>query len=446
MVATVQVAATNLNEELSCGILAGCVIAKTGTPLSTNATPSFPAQADAVVIGAGAFGFSVGYQLARLGAGHVIVIDQYEPGTQVSPKAAGLFKMIQASETKARLARLAREIVMGFEVGSGVPMPHVQSGSLFVARTMLHAGMVDAETEDAREWGVSLERIDGREAQRLCPYIVSDRFAAVYHVHDDLYIEEPRSMLMAYWQAGAAQGMQVIGHTPVTGIVTSGGAVSAVETSSGAILTPVVVDAAGVWSRLIGEMAGVDVPILPVRHQLRITAPIEGVETEMPIVRITDASAYARPARGGLMYGGFEADPHAIEQIPATGFTLDMVAMDPALPDRFRSEIKDSIPAIANAASQEDRGGLFTMTADGRLLAGPVQSVHGFWVATGCNGSGFSLSSAVGLCLAEWIVNGESPVDLSILAPDRFNGSGMSATELLERSIWQYANYYTPGA
>jgi glycine/D-amino acid oxidase-like deaminating enzyme len=403
-----------------------------------------PTQADAVVIGAGAFGMSIGYQLARLGAGQVVVIDQYEPASQVSPKAAGLFKMIQASDTKTRLARLARNIVTGFETESGVPMPHMKAGSLFVARDPLHAGMVDAETEDARGWGVSLERIDGREAERLCPYIDSDRFLAVYHVHDDIYIEEPRSMLMAYWQAGTALGMQVIGHTPVTGIRTSGGAVSGVETVAGSIETPVVIDAAGVWSRLVGAMAGVDVPVLPVRHQLRITAPIDGVEAEMPIVRITDAAAYARPARGGLMYGGFESDPRPIEDIPTAGFTMDMVAMDPTLPDRFREEIKDSVPSIADAASQEDRGGLFTMTADGRLMAGPVQGVHGFWVATGCNGSGFSLSSGVGLCLAEWIVHGESPIDLAALAPDRFAGSKLSAAELRERAIWQYANYYTP--
>jgi 4-methylaminobutanoate oxidase (formaldehyde-forming) len=121
-----------------------------------------------------------------------------------------------------------------------------------------------------------------------------------------------------------------------------------------------------------------------------------------------------------------------------------MVAMDPALPDRFRSEIQDSVPVVTDAASQEDRGGLFTMTADGRLMAGPVDTVHGFWVATGCNGSGFSLSSAIGKCLAEWIVNGESPIDLAILAPDRFAGTGMSANELRERATWQYANYYTP--
>jgi glycine/D-amino acid oxidase-like deaminating enzyme len=405
-----------------------------------------PTQADVVVIGAGAFGFSVGYQLTRLGAGSVVVLDQYEPATQVSPKAAGLFKMIQASETKTSLARLARKVVTSFETETGVPMPHVQSGSLLIARSGPHASMIDAETEDARDWGVTLERIDGTEARRICPYIVTDRFLAVYHVPDDFYIEEPRSMLMAYWQAGAALGMQVIGHAPVTGITTAGGAVSAVETPNGAIRTPLVIDAAGVWSRLVGAMAGIDVPVLPVRHQLRITAPLEGVEPEMPIVRVTDASGYARPARGGLMYGGFEADPRAVEHIPATGFTLDMVAMDPTLPNRFRAEMQDSVPAIADAASQEDRGGLFTMTADGRLMAGPVNDVHGFWVATGCNGSGFSLSSAIGLCLAEWIVNGESPLDLSILAPDRFAGSNMTEDELRNRAVWQYVNYYTPRA
>jgi glycine/D-amino acid oxidase-like deaminating enzyme len=414
--------------------------------MSAESSQPFPTQADAVVIGAGAFGFATGYQLTRLGAGSVVVLDQYEPGTQVSPKAAGLFKMIQASETKTSLARLAREVVTSFHAETGIPMPHVQSGSLFIARDALHAGMVDAETEDARGWGVPLERIDGREAERLCPYLAGERLLAVYYVPDDIYIEEPRSMLMAYWQAGAALGMQVLGHTPVTGITTSGGAVSAVETPSGTIRTPVVVDAAGVWSRLIGAMVGVDVPVLPVRHQLRITAPLDGVEPEMPIVRITDAAAYARPARGGLMYGGFEADPQSVEHIPAAGFTLDMVALDPALPNRFRTAIQDSVPAIASAPSQEDRGGLFTMTADGRLMAGPVSGVPGFWVATGCNGSGFSLSSGIGLCLAEWIVNGESPVDLSILAPDRFAGSRMNADELRERSVWQYANYYTPRA
>jgi 4-methylaminobutanoate oxidase (formaldehyde-forming) len=84
------------------------------------------------------------------------------------------------------------------------------------------------------------------------------------------------------------------------------------------------------------------------------------------------------------------------------------------------------------------------MTADSKLLAGPVRGLRGFWVATGCNGSGFSLSSAVGRCLAEWIVGGEPPFDLSPLDPNRFASRQLSDEELVATCAFQYANYYTP--
>jgi 4-methylaminobutanoate oxidase (formaldehyde-forming) len=86
------------------------------------------------------------------------------------------------------------------------------------------------------------------------------------------------------------------------------------------------------------------------------------------------------------------------------------------------------------------------MTADGRLMAGPSNQVRGFWVATGCNGSGFSLSSAIGRVIAEWIVGGQPPFDLSLVDPNRFDHRGMTDQQLLDASIWQYANYYTPSS
>jgi 4-methylaminobutanoate oxidase (formaldehyde-forming) len=411
-----------------------------------HAKVDLPSQADAVVIGAGAFGFSVAYQLVRLGAGSVVLLDQYEPGTQVSPKAAGLFKMIQASETKTRLALLSRQIVTTFAQETGVPIPHEAVGSLFIARTPAHAGMVDAEVEDSVGWGVEIERIDAREASRLCGYLDPEGIVSVHHVPGDLYIEEPRSMLIAYWQAGEALGLRVIGHTPVTGIRVEAGEVRAVQTAAGTIETPVVVDAAGVWSRMVGAMAGVEVPVVPMRHQLRITSPIDGVTADMPIVRITDASGYARPARDGLMFGGFESNPVAYPSQLPTGFTTDMISFDPTLNDQFAEVLKPSIPVLREHTSQEERGGLFTMTADGKLMAGPVGAVRGFWVTTGCNGSGFSLSSAIGRCVAEWIVGGEPPFDLSLLAPDRFASQGLTPELLHEKAVWQYANYYTPSA
>jgi 4-methylaminobutanoate oxidase (formaldehyde-forming) len=403
-------------------------------------------QADAVVIGAGAFGFSAAYQLTKLGAGKVVLIDQFEPGTQVSPKAAGLFKSIQASDTKTRLSRLAMEIVKGFEAESGVPIPHVRSGSIFCARTPEHGSMVDAEVEDAQGWGVEVHRIDGAEARRLTGFLSGKSLLAAYHVPGDIYIEEPRSMLIAYRQAGERLGMQVIGHTPVTGIRTENGEVKAVQTTTGEIETPIVVDAAGVWSRRIGKLAGTDVPVQPMRHQLRITSPIAGITPDKPIVRMTDAAAYVRPARGGLMVGGFEQDPLPVDPLATPGFTIDHVPTDPSVTDRFVDLMKSEVAALDGATAQEERAGLFTMTADGRLMAGPSDQVRGFWVATGCNGSGFSLSSAIGRVIAEWIVGGEPPFDMSLLDPNRFNRQGMTDAQLLDATVWQYANYYTPSA
>jgi glycine/D-amino acid oxidase-like deaminating enzyme len=406
--------------------------------------PTLPGNADAVVIGAGAFGLATGFQLANLGLGNVVVLDQYEPATQTSPKAAGLFKCLQTTEVKTKLTRLSIDIVKNFERETGVAMPLRPVGSLLIGRTPEHASMVEAEVEDGRGWGVETQRIDGNEAARLCTYVDASRFLSTYYIPGDIYIEEPRSMLMAYIQAGRRLGMRVIGHTPVISIQVKNGSVQAVDTPAGPIRTPVVVDAAGAWSRIVGAMAGADIPIEPMRHQLRITAPISGVTSAQPIVRIIDVAAYARPARGGLMVGAFESNPLPFGPKSGETFTLDMVPMSDTLVDGVVDSVRDSMPALDGATLQEDRGGLFTMTADGRFLAGPVSSVNGLWVATGCNGSGFSMSSGVGRCLAEWIVGGESPIDLSLLNPDRFSEAPLSDQELRDAAVWQYANYYTP--
>ncbi|MEZ4505130.1 MAG: FAD-binding oxidoreductase [Thermomicrobiales bacterium] len=403
-----------------------------------------PEHADAVVIGAGAFGLGVGFALANEGLNSVLVLDQFEPGTQTSARAAGLFKNIQANETKTKLTQRSIEIVKGFEQATGVAIPYWQPGSLFVARTAAHAAMVEAEIEDAVGWGTKVERLDRDEARRRCPYIDSSDFVSAYFIQDDLYLEEPRALLVALMQAGRRVGMATAGHTPVTGIDVKQGEVRGVRTPRGYVSTPVVVDAAGAWARIVGRMAGVDVKIEPMRHQLGITATLDGVLPDMPIVRITDGSAYVRPARGGLMYGIFEPDPLPFGPRPGQAMTLDMVPVDRGVLHEARERIVRTVPALRNATDQEQRAGLFTMTADGKFVAGPMPGIHGFWVISGCNGSGFSMSTGLGATIAEWIVGGAPEIDLSLLDPARFFDPEISDADLLAKSTWQYENYYTP--
>src|SRR5690606_25928910 len=132
-----------------------------GAPMSQ--VPLQVSEADVVIIGAGAFGLTAAYQLARLGAGRVVVVDQHAPGTQSSARAAGLFKLIQADATLTRLAQLSFEIVAGLTANTGVPVALVRSGSLRLARTDAHAAMIRAEAAASRSFGVELELIDAPE-------------------------------------------------------------------------------------------------------------------------------------------------------------------------------------------------------------------------------------------------------------------------------------------
>jgi len=144
------------------------------------------------------------------------------------------------------------------------------------------------------------------------------------------------------------------------------------------------------------------------------------------------------------MFGGFEASPLPIEPAVIDDFTLDRLPLDHALNHQFVDVLKEDIPALDGAAIQEERGGVFTMTMDGRLMVGPSNAIRGFWMATGCNGTGFSLSSGVGYTLAEWITTGSPSIDMTDLDPNRFSGAKISDKELVDSGIWQYANYYVP--
>ncbi|MFN3337706.1 MAG: NAD(P)/FAD-dependent oxidoreductase, partial [Thermomicrobium sp.] len=291
---------------------------------------------------------------------------------------------------------------------------------------------------------VEVELISPQEAVRLAPYLEPKEIRQAAYVPGDIYIEEPVSLLEVYHTAAVRLGAIVVGSVPVTGIVVRNGAVHAVETPLGQIRTETVVDAAGAWVRQVGQLAGTDFAVLPMRHQLAITQPLPGIKATYPITRVFDAAVYVRPCRGGLMWGGFESDPLPLD--PASrgqDFRIEHVPLEFRVLEHCALFVRDVIPSLHDAAVQEHRGGLFTMTPDGRFVAGPVSEVRGLWVLSGCNGSGFSFSPALGQLLAEWIVHGTPSIDLSPLAPGRFL-SPVAQEALVEAAIFQYTHYYEP--
>ncbi|HEY2304293.1 MAG TPA: FAD-dependent oxidoreductase [Streptosporangiaceae bacterium] len=406
-------------------------------------------DADVVVIGAGALGLSTALHCALAGRS-VVVAERGTAGSQASGRAAGLFKSVQADELRTRLARRSIAWAASFGDWAGVPLEVARSGSFLIARTIQHREYLIRELAQSRGWGADVREADARlVAERVSFYrAAGDRAAgeefAVW-CPEDIYIAEPTALIEAYLAACRLRGVVVAENEPVIGIPVTGGRVTGVQTAGRMIAAPVVVDAAGGWVRQVAELAGAPVPLAPVRHQLLITGPDPEIDPADPIVRVVDAAVYLRPSRGGLMFGGFETDPLPFDprrQPPS--FTTDDLPLDLAVLRKLAAQISAEAPAAGTAPVAEHRGGLFTMSPDGRFVAGPVPDLPGLWVASGCNGSGFSSSPALGEALATWISTGNPPPGFAALSPARFGPLPDDA--LITRGLWQYAHYYDPAA
>jgi glycine/D-amino acid oxidase-like deaminating enzyme len=397
-------------------------------------------DADVVVVGAGAFGLSAALHCALAGRS-VAVVERQTAGSQASGRAAGLFKSVQADELRTRLARRSIDKAAGFAGWAGVPLAVARSGSFLIARTAQHREYLRRELAQSRRWGADVREATPAQVAALSYYRAAGPQFALW-CPEDIYIEEPASLVRAYLAACQLHGAQVLENEPVIRFRVTNGVVAGVETTSRTITAPVVVDAAGGWTRQVAELAGARVAAAPVRHQLLITAPAADVDPADPITRVVDAAVYLRPARGGLMAGGFEPTPLPVDpRHQAASFTTDDVPLDLGVLRQLAAHVAAEAPA-AGARVAEHRGGLFTMSPDGRFVAGPVPGLPGLWVASGCNGSGFSSSPAIGEALAAWITTGAAPPGLEALSPARFGP--LPDDELIKAGLWQYAHYYDP--
>jgi glycine/D-amino acid oxidase-like deaminating enzyme len=234
-------------------------------------------------------------------------------------------------------------------------------------------------------------------------------------------------------------------NTTVTGFVAEGGAIAKVITNRGEIRTPVVVDAAGAWARVVAGLANVRLGAIPTRHQLVITQPIPGVEPHQPIARVIDSNVYIRPADGGLMLGGYESNPLQFEManLPAD-FGINDLPLDLSVIQHLAGLVLDQFPIFRKITVKEHRAGLPTMTADGEHILGPLPGLRGFYTASGCCVGGLSIAPIMGEMLAEWIVSGKPPIDLSPLSPSRSAVQTTVEDALREDCRRQYACHYWP--
>ena len=266
---------------------------------------------------------------------------------------------------------------------------------------------------------------------KACAWIPTDGYA------------EPYTLAMALARAARRLGVKMRTQTPATAITIERGKVTGVETAKGPIACETVVVAVGPWSELIGRALALRFDTIPIRHQLWVTAPIEGVPREMPVVRVPDASVYLRPEVGGVLIGGFERAPKrfAMADLPA-GFTIEQTERDQRVLEELGAGLTRAFPALQAAPIIRGCAGLPTFTPDGNFLIGRVPSIHGLFAATGCNALGIAGSLLIGQWMSELIVDGKASADLSTHGLTRFGSRYGSRGRLHADCESIYANFY----
>ncbi len=398
---------------------------------------------ECVVIGSGALGSSVAFHLAKAGK-QVALLDKHALGSQTSPRAAGLTSQARGTDLMTQLAKRAVRKIEAFEQETGEQIVFHQPGALKIARLPEHVEQLKGEVVRGRRMGTGIEMISPEEARAKNPFLNTTGILGVIYSPTDLYLE-PSQIPNGYARAAERLGVTMLPHTLVTGIATHNGAVNGVETEQGTIRCETVVDAAGAWLRAVAALTGAKVAVVPTRHQLLITEPIDGVDAMQPITRIIDVNVYARPDEGGLMLGGYEQNPlqYDARALPPR-FDIADLPLDLGVLRGFADAVREQLPIFQRVPEQirlrVHRGGLPTMTADGEHTVGPVPGIRGLYVAGGCCVGGLSISPAIGEVLASWITDGAPPMDLSPLAPGREGGLGEDALKAACRL--HYAHHY----
>jgi len=265
-------------------------------------------MADAIVIGSGGLGAATAYYLSEPKMLSVVLIDKHDIGSQTSPRAAGIVSCARKSDLMISLIKDACRKIELFTEETGQPLDWVHSGSLKIARRSRDAEVIKADFERGRRMGLDVELISPERVSRLNPFLKPTGVVAAMRIGDDRYFD-PAQVAIGYARAAAARGATLLPKTDALAVNIRAGKVTGVTTAKGTIEAPVVVDAAGAWTRQVAEASGIRVPLVPTRQQLIVTEPLDGAHANLPMVRIMDAAVYMRSCQGGVLWGVYEEAP-----------------------------------------------------------------------------------------------------------------------------------------
>ena len=402
-------------------------------------------DAQVVVIGGGVAGCSIAYHLARLGWTEIVVVEQHDLTEGTTWHSAGFVGQLRSTISQTRMIMYSSTLYAELRERTGLDPGWRGVGGLRLATTQEREEELLRQASAATTYGLEMELLSPAETQARLPLLdVADVRAAGWLPGDGYLRAEPLARALA---AGGRQlGVEIATGTRVTGIDVGGGRVRAVVTDRGRITTDVVVNAAGTAAGHIGRLAGVAVPIVPMKHQYVVTDPLPGATDveDIPTVRDPDHIVYFRGEGDGLLIGGYSRTPQVCWPDDGTApLATPRALFEPDLAkfDESWSAGRRRVPVLRETTIGRVVHGPEAFTPDGEFLLGET-AVRGFWVAAGFCVHGLAAAGGVGKVMAEWIIDGQPEYDVSQMDIRRFGAHAASRSWATAKALDAYSRYY----
>jgi len=401
-------------------------------------------QYQVVVIGGGIVGCSVAYHLTLRGLTDVAVIERKELTAGSTWHAAGGFHAINSDFDVAALQKYTISLYPQVEEESGQSIGLKLSGGLELAGTPERAQWLKSELAWLRAMGTDAHLLSPQEAVEMVPIIdPSGLTGALFDPHEGNL--DPNGATHAYAGAAKKRGAEIILRNRVISLSRLPNGEWSVETEKGAITAEHIVNAAGLWARRVGNMVGVDHPLVPMPHHYLITEAIPevaAIDGLMAAVTDLEGFTYLQREGDGVLLGLYEQNPRhwAVEGAPWDfGMTLFPEEIDRIMPEL--SIGFERFPVLQNVGIKRWVNGAFTFTPDGNPLVGPVEGIPNYWAACGCM-SGFSQCAGIGLALANWIVDGDPGLNAFGMDVARFGPYASNDRYLRDTTAQFYARRF----
>ncbi len=404
---------------------------------------TLPAQAQIVVIGGGIIGCSTAYHLAKEHKADVVLLEQGKLTSGSTWHAAGLVGQLRSSASITQVLKRSVELYRTLEAETGLATGWKMTGCLRLAATDDRWTEYKRLATTARSFGMEMELISPAEVKRMWPLLeTSDLVGASWLPTDGQ--ASPSDITQSLARGARMHGARVHEGVRVTGFEMAGDRIAAVVTTAGRIACETVVNCAGMWAREIGAMAGVGVPLQPVKHQYIVTEKIDGLTPGLPTLRDPDRRTYFKEEVGGLVMGGYEPDPIAwtTGDIPRP-FEFQLFDDDWEHFAQHLEQAMARVPALAGAGIRQMINGPESFTPDGNFILGAAPECANMYVGAGFNAFGIASAGGAGWALAEWAMRGEAPLDLWVVDIRRFSALHRDRDWVRDRTLDAYGKHYT---